>query len=176
MNEADRTDPPLTADESTTLLAFLDFHRETLRWKTSGLDAEQLSRTLAPSDMTLGGLLKHLAGVEDNWFSEVMLGEPSMPPFDSAPWDEDRDWDWHSAADDSPEYLRGLLDEAIERSRRATSERLNTGGLDGLSAGRSRSGEQFSLRWVLVHMIEEYARHNGHADLIRQSIDGAVGE
>jgi len=150
MTEADRTDPPLAADEATTLLAFLDFHRDTLRWKASGLDGEQLGRSLAPSDMTLGGMVKHLACVEDYWLGEILLGRAASPPFDSAPWDEDRDWDWHSAAHDSPDYLLGLLDEAIERSRRATSDLLDTGGLDGLSAGRSRSGEQFSLRWVLV--------------------------
>jgi len=177
MADHPRADPPLAADEASTLIAFLDFHRDTLRWKTSGLDAEQLARTLPPSDMTLGGLLKHLAVVENSWFDEVLLGEPLMAPFDTAPWDDDRDWEWHSAAADSPDYLRGLLDEAIERSRRAAAQQLNAGGLDTLSAGRSRgNGEPFSLRWILVHMIEEYARHNGHADLIRQSIDGSVGE
>ncbi len=182
MPDSGRTDPPLAADEATTLIAFLDFHRDTLRWKTTGLDAAQLDQPLAPSDMTLGGLLKHLAVVENSWFCEVLLGEPLMAPFDTAPWDEDRDWEWHSAAADSPEHLHGLLDEAIDRSRRATARCLDTegpdaGGLDTLSVGRARGDdERYSLRWILVHMIEEYARHNGHADLIRQSIDGAVGE
>jgi len=86
MNPDTRHDPPLAADESATLLGFLAFHRQTLRWKTSGLDADQLARTRAPSDMTLGGLLKHLAGVEDYWFGEIMLGRRPSPPFDSAPW------------------------------------------------------------------------------------------
>ncbi len=176
MTEPDRTDPPLAADEATTLVGFLDFQRDTLRWKASGLDATQLDRSLAPSDMTLGGLLKHLASVEDYWFGEIMLGRAAAPPFDAAGWEADRDWDWHSAALDSPDSLRALLDVGIERSRAATRHLLGTGGLDVLSAGTSRRGERFSLRWVLVHMIEEYARHNGHADLIRQSIDGAVGE
>ena len=80
MTEPDRTDPPLAADEATTLVGFLDFHRDTLRWKASGLDATQLGRSLAPSDMTLGGLLKHLASVEDYWFGEIMLGRPAAPP------------------------------------------------------------------------------------------------
>ena len=176
MTEPDRTDPPLAADEASTLLGFLEFHRETLRWKTSGLDAEQLNRSVAPSDMTLGGLLKHLACVEDYWFGEILLGREPSPPFDAAPWGEDPDWDWHSAGHDSPEGLQSLLDETTARSREATTALLADGGLDGLSAGRSRREERFSLRWVLVHIIEEYARHNGHADLIRQSIDGAVGE
>src|SRR5690606_33294257 len=110
---SNRTDPPLAADEATTLPAFLDFHRDTLRWKTSDLDGAQLARTLPPSDMTLGGMIKHLAVVESSWFSEVFLGEYLMPPFDTAPWDSDRDWEWHSAHADSPEYLSSLLDEAI---------------------------------------------------------------
>ena len=176
MTEDSRTDPPLADDEAATLLGFLDFHRDTLRWKTAGLDAAQLDQPLAPSDMTLGGLLKHLACVEDYWFGEILHGREASPPFDSAPWDEDADWDWHSAVHDSPEELRRLLDESVARSRLATAMMLVDGGLEKLSKGRSRREEQFSLRWVLVHMIEEYARHNGHADLIRQAVDGAVGE
>ncbi len=176
MSSPERTDPPLAGDEAATLLGFLEFHRETLRWKTSGLDAEGLARALPPSDMTLGALLKHLASVEDYWFGQILLGRQASPPFGTAPWDVDPDWDWHSAADDAPETLHHLLAEAIARSQEATSTVLAAGGLDALSAGRSRRGEQFSLRWILVHMIEEYARHNGHADLLRQAVDGLVGE
>lgn len=172
----ERIDPPLASDEAATLLGFLDFHRATMRWKTSGLGAEQLARTLPPSSMTLGGLLKHLAAVEDYWFGQILLGKPPSSPFDSAPWAEDPDWDWHSAAADRPDQLRSLLDVAAARSDRATHEVLAREGLGALSRGRSRQGEQFFLRWILVHMIEEYARHNGHADLLRQSVDGAVGE
>jgi uncharacterized damage-inducible protein DinB len=173
----ERTDPPLAGDEAATLLAFLDYHRDTLRMKTEGLDQEQLGIILAPSTMTLGGLLKHLALVESSWFSEVLLGEPMMPPFDTADWDADRDWEWHSAAEDSPEHLLALFDLAATRSDAIIRDTLADGGLDRRSAtGDRRTGEKFSLRWIIVHMIEEYARHNGHADLIRESIDGETGE
>ena len=173
----ERTDPPLAGDEDSTLLAFLDYHRDTLRMKTERLSAEQLNRTLAPSSMTLGGLLKHLALVESSWFSEDLLGGRLMPPFDTVDWDADRDWEWHSAAEDSPEELRALFDEACDRSDAIIAGALAEGGLDLLSVAKSRhTGEPFSLRWIIVHMIEEYAHHNGHADLIRESIDGRTGE
>src|SRR5262245_61177169 len=101
-----------------------------------------------------------------------------MPPFDTVDWDADRDWEWHSAKDDSPEELRRLFDGAVRRSDTVLDAALASGaGLDSESARTSpREGEgPFSLRWILLHMIEEYARHNGHADLIRQSIDGQTG-
>ena len=174
----DRVDPPLRADELTTLRAFLDLHRDTLRWKTAGLTAEQLSTVHPPSTMTLGGLLKHLAYVESNWFTEVFEGGAALPPFDTADWAADRDWEWHSAAHDTPAQLHALFDEAVAASDRALDAALATHGLDGTSVRESRRpGEgAFSLRWILVHMIEEYARHNGHADLLREAVDGATGE
>jgi uncharacterized damage-inducible protein DinB len=172
-----RIDPPLATDEAATLLAFLDYHRDTLRMKTDGLSQEQLNATLAPSTMTLGGLLKHLALVESSWFSEVLLGENMMAPFDTTDWDWDRDWEWHSAAEDTPEQLLALFDQAAVQSDAIIRDALADGGLDRQSVkGDRHTGEKFSLRWILVHMIEEYARHNGHADLIRESIDGVTGE
>ncbi len=174
----DRSDPPLQADEATTLRTFLDYHRDTLRWKTAGLDAAQLATPLAPSDMTLGGLLKHLAYVESNWFSAVMTGGDELAPFDTVDWSADRDWDWHSAADDSPAELRILFDRAVAASDQVIDGALaSDDGLDLLSVRTDgRTGEAFTLRWVLVHMIEEYARHNGHADLLREAVDGLTGE
>jgi len=171
-----RTDPPPAGDEAATLRGFLDYHRDTLRLKTEGLDQDQLNRTLAPSTMTLAGLLKHLAVVESSWFAEYVAGQEMMPPFDTAPWDDDRDWEWHSAPDDSPEELRRLLDDAVARSDEITDAALARDGLDTLTVKADRSGEHFSLRWILTHMLEEYARHNGHADLLRESIDGVTGE
>ncbi|MFB7798763.1 DinB family protein [Isoptericola sp. NPDC056134] len=177
-----RVDPPLRADEVTTLRAYLDYHRDTLRRKTAGLTAEQLRTPLPPSTMTLGGLLKHLAYVESNWFVEVYDGAPALPPFDTADWAADRDWEWHSAADDAPEDLQTLFDSAVEAADRSIDAALADteprSGLDGTSARESRRpGEgAFSLRWILVHMIEEYARHNGHADLLREAVDGSTGE
>jgi uncharacterized damage-inducible protein DinB len=173
----DRVDPPLVTDEMAMLRAFLDYHRDTLRLKTAGLTAEQLCATHPPSTMTLGGTLKHLALVEDNWFSVVLLGNEDAEPWRTVDWDADRDWEWHTAADDDPAWLRGLFDESVAASDRCIDTALADGGLDRLSVRESRHEEgHFSLRWILLHMIEEYARHNGHADLIRESIDGQTGE
>ena len=173
-----RIDPPLRVDEVATLRTFLDYHRDTFRMKCAGLDQAQLAQPLAPSSMTLGGMMKHLAVVESNWFNDVFLGLPAVEPWASVDWDADRDWEWHTAADDSPEDLYRLFDATVAESDRIVDETLaGPAGLDALSVVESRRGEgQFSLRWILVHLIEEYARHNGHADLIRESIDGATGE
>jgi uncharacterized damage-inducible protein DinB len=178
MDAASRTDPPLAADEATTLRAFLDYHRDTLRWKVDRLTQEQLAQTLAPSAMNLGGLVKHLALVESDWFEVVLAGGELMPPFPDVDWDADRDWEWHTAADDTPEELLALFDDAVARADRAIDEALaKRTGLDTPSVRATRKGDQhFSLRWIMLHMIEEYARHNGHADLLRESIDGETGE
>ncbi|MGF0116933.1 DinB family protein [Promicromonospora sp. Marseille-Q5078] len=173
-----RVDPPLRADEATTLRGYLDFHRDTLRWKTAGLTAEQLRTPHPPSSLTLGGLVKHLAYVESHWFSTMLQDDAVVAPFDTADWDADPDWEFHSAAHDSPEELRRILDAAAADSDRRIDAALASGGLEGTSARESRRpGEgAFSLRWILVHLIEEYARHNGHADLLREAVDGATGE
>jgi hypothetical protein len=175
-----RIDPALRGDEATTLRGFLDYHRETFRWKCRGLTQEQMARALAPSDMTLGGMMKHLAAVESSWFEDVYAGGSLMSPFDTVDWDADRDWEWHTAKDDTPEELFALFDEACGRADAVLDEALAPSGpgLDGESVKKSRHGDHgaFSLRWIVVHMIEEYARHNGHADLIREAIDGQTGE
>jgi uncharacterized damage-inducible protein DinB len=173
-----RVDPPLRGDEVSTLRHFLDFHRDTFRWKCSGLTQEQLSRALPPSDMTLGGMMKHLALVESSWLERVYAGGSCMPPFDTVDWQADPDWEWHTAADDSPQELRALFDEAVHRADAVIDAALADTGLEGVSQRPSRREGKgsFSLRWILVHLIEEYSRHNGHADLIRQSIDGQTGE
>ncbi|MFL6155691.1 MAG: DinB family protein [Marmoricola sp.] len=173
----ERLDPPLRADEATTLLAFLDYHRETLRTKVRGVSDQGLAATTAASTMTLGGLLKHMALVESSWFSRVLWGEPEGEPWDSVDWDADRDWEWHTAAQDSSEDLFALYEAAVARSDASVARALEAGGVDQLSVKNSRSEDApFSLRWILLHMIEEYARHNGHADLLRESVDGEVGE
>ena len=172
-----RVDPPLLGDEAATLRGFLTYQRDTLRWKCSGLTQEQLAQPLAPSDMTLGGMMKHLALVESNWFEVYFLGRDYMPPFDTADFETDYDWEWRTAASDSSEELHALLDEAVRSADSITDEALASGGLESRSVRTSKvTGTPFSLRWILVHMIEEYARHNGHADLIRESIDGQTGE
>jgi uncharacterized damage-inducible protein DinB len=177
MTDIDRSDPPLRADETGTLLGYLDYHRNTLRRKTYDLTGQQLRATLAPSTMTLGGMLKHLALVESWWFNEVLLGNPEVEPWASVDWDADEDWDWHSADEDSPDQLCALFDSATAASDEIIRAALAEGGLDRLSVRESRRGEgAFSLRWIVVHMIEEYARHNGHADILRERIDGVTGE
>jgi uncharacterized damage-inducible protein DinB len=179
MSSIERTTPPLSGTETEILVGMLDWHRDTLRIKTDGLDAGQLDQRLEPSTMTLGGMLKHMAYVEDWWFNQVFAGNPEPEPWASVDWDADNDWDWHSATEDTPEQLRTLLDEAIAASDRILDEALaSSDGLDtaGQMPSRRHPGQVFSLRWVVVHMLEEYARHNGHADLIRESIDGQVGD
>jgi uncharacterized damage-inducible protein DinB len=172
-----RVDPPLHGDEVTILRSFLDYHRDTFRWKCSGLTQAQLAIALPPSDMTLGGMMKHLAIVESSWFERVFSGRDVMPPFDTV--DRDDDWEWHSAADDTPAQLRAYLDEAARRSDAVVDGALSRAeGLDSMSVQGTRRDPRarFSLRFILVHLIEEYSRHNGHADLIRESIDGLTGE
>ncbi|HYJ67306.1 MAG TPA: DinB family protein [Nocardioidaceae bacterium] len=168
--------PPFAADEAETLVGFLEYQRATFAWKCSSLDAAGLKATMGVSTMTLGGMLKHLAFYEDHWFSHYMRGNERDAVWNDGDWDADPDWEWSSAADDSPEELHALWQDAVSRSRELLSETLADGGLD-LPAGRSRpNGITPSARWIVVHMIEEYARHNGHADLIRESVDGLVGE
>jgi uncharacterized damage-inducible protein DinB len=177
VDDQGRREPPLAADEVATLFGFLEFQRATLEWKCAGLDAVGLRAQVAASSMTLGGLLKHMAYVEDVWFSRRLHGRDPAPPFDTVDWDADRDWEWHSAADDTPEQLRALWQDAVVRSRALADEALAAGGLDQLAAVVDDwYGEAQSLRWIVVHMIEEYARHNGHADLLRESVDGLTGE
>jgi uncharacterized damage-inducible protein DinB len=175
-DEHGRPEPPLAGDETATLVGFLEFQRATLAWKCSGLDAVGLGATVAPSTMTLGGMLKHLAYVEDLWFSRWLHGRDPAPPWDTVDWKADRDWDWHSAAEDTPEQLLALWQDAVARSRSRLAEALADGGLERLAQRAWPDGRSPSLRWILVHMIEEYARHNGHTDLLRESVDGLTGE
>jgi uncharacterized damage-inducible protein DinB len=177
LDEQGRPEPPLAGDETATLLGFLDYQRATLAWKCSGLDAAGLQATVGASSMTLGGMLKHLAYVEDLWCSRRLHGRDPAPPWDTVDWKADPDWDWHSAAEDSPEQLHTLWRDALARSRSLVTEALADGGLARRAAWIDDwYGEAPSLRWILVHLVEEYARHNGHADLLRESVDGLVGE
>jgi hypothetical protein len=173
----ERSDPTYANDEVGMLRSFLDHYRATVRLQASGLTDEQLERTLAPSDMTLGGMLKHLAFVEDYWLSYNLAARGASPPWDTAPWEDDPDWDWHSAAGTTHAELDALLVEAIVRSDACLDAVLAADPDLGQLVARPRdpaTGETATVRWVLVHMIEEYARHAGHADLVRQSIDGAT--
>ncbi len=167
--------PSMTAGEVEMLLFALDRSRAQLAWKCGGLDAAGLRKPGPPSSMTLGGLLKHLALVEDTYTAEDFTGQPIGPPWDAVDFDADPDWEWRTAADDSPEELYALWRGAVERSRAAMARLLASGGLDQPSKS-TRSGESPNLRRALVDLHDEYARHVGHADLLREAADGLVGE
>jgi len=170
VTEDERPEPQRVADERATLVGFLDFHRATLEWKCAGLSPEQLARrAVPPSTMSLLGLVRHLADVERGWFDRVETGVRRPPVYYSA---DDPDGDFDGAVgepavvEDAFASWRGAVDEA-----RAITARTP---LDA-TFEHEREGTT-SFRWVLTHMIEEYARHNGHADLLRQVIDGSTGE
>jgi Protein of unknown function (DUF664) len=169
-------EPPVAGNELDTLLGALERQRRYVAWKCGNLDSAGLRATLGPSAMTLGGLLKHLAAVEDDVFSVKLHGRDRNPPWNTVNWDADPDWEWRSAADDSPDQLMSLWQEAADRSRALTAEAFADGGLDRLASFSWPDGRTPSLRRLIMDMIEEYARHLGHADLIRESVDGLVGE
>jgi len=176
VDDQGRPEPPPAAGEVATLLGFLEYQRATLAWKCAGLDAAALNTRIASSAITLGGLLKHLALVEDHWFGFHLHGRARSAPFGAVDWDVDPEWEWRTAADDSPADLFALWAQAKDRARAAVTEALSAGGLEFLARRPWRDGTAPSLRWILMHMIEEYARHNGHADLLREAIDGQTGE
>lgn len=168
--------PPSAGTEVETLLGSLERTRRTFAWKVGELDAAGLQATVGASTMTPGGLLKHLALVEDDLFTVTLHGRPYGEPWNQGDFDADPDWEWHSAADNSPEELYALWENAVDRARTAIDEALANGGLDQYVAKAWPDGRSRSLRRLLIDAIEEYARHVGHADLIRESIDGLVGE
>jgi hypothetical protein len=160
-------DPPDAGDVLATLLGFLERQRATFAWKCGGLDAPGLRKSLAPSTMTLGGMLKHLARFEDDMSTEWLQGQPQVAPWNQVDWEQDPAWDWRTAADEAPDVLYAGWQAAVERSR--------TRFAAVAVAPEVRPPGSPSIAYVLVNMIEEYARHNGHADLIRESVDGLVG-
>jgi hypothetical protein len=163
-----RVDPPRLGDERQTLVAFLEWHRQTFELKCSNVAPERLSdRSVAPSELSLHGLLRHLAGVERWWFRQQFAGEDIDLLYYS---DDEPDQDFTRLDGDVAEAFTVWKDECA-RSRRIVAEAVS---LDESSVD-SAGGTPFSLRWVLVTMIAEYAQHNGHADLLREQIDGATG-
>lgn len=168
-------EPPLAGSEVEHLVGALDRLRTTFRWKVGGLDAAGLQVRIGASSLTLGGLLKHLALVEDYHFTTKLSGDSP-----GAPWQAYRadvpDWEFVSAADDTPEELYALWDGAVERSRVRLAAALADGGLDQLVHACAPDGEHASLRRLVCDLIEEYGRHTGHADLLREAVDGLVGE
>ncbi|GAA3254818.1 DinB family protein [Nonomuraea helvata] len=169
-------EPPLAGTEAEHLIGALDRLRTTFRWKTDDLDAAGLRTRIGASSLTLGGLLKHLARAEDQMFSTKLSGAPMGAPWDTADWSADPDWDFNSAAEDAPEDLYALWDATVERSRARLDAALAAGGLDQLVHLTYADGRRFSLRRLLCDLIEEYGRHTGHADLLREAVDGVAGE
>lgn len=167
------TDPTEAPHERQGLEEFLDYYRAVVRRKVEGLESSDLNRTVATSSLTLGGIIKHLSLVEEIWFVEDILGQELSKPWSAVDWTAQPDWDFESAADDTPDYLLDLHAKACEQSRQILA---GIADLDTLAARKPSQGDRFNVRWVLIHLIEEYARHVGHADLIRENIDGAVGD
>ena len=169
-------EPPLAGTEEEHLVGALDRLRTTFRWKADGLDAAGLRTKIGASTMTLGGLMKHLAANEDYMFTVKFRGEPMGGPWAENGWDDDNDWEFNSAADDTPEELYALWDGAVARSRERLAAALADGGLDQPAHISWPDGRHPSLRRLVCDLIEEYGRHTGHADLIREVVDGRVGE
>jgi len=168
-------EPPLAGDEVEHLVASLDLMRTTFRWKADGLDSTGLATTVGVSTLTIGGLLKHLAAVEDTHFSWKLAGQHPGPIWRPETW-EDSHAELLSAGDDAPDELYALWDGAVARSRARLDEALAHGGLDQLAHAGDGEGHHASLRRLLFDLAQEYARHAGHADLIREVVDGRVGE
>lgn len=158
-------DPPYAADEKTTLAAFLDWYRDTILRKIEGLDKEAATRRLVPSSTTLLGIVKHLAYVERNWFQSAFLGEPSRRLRTAA----DPDAEFRIEPGESVDDITGLYRREVERNQQIVAG----ASLDDHARRADRTG--YTLRWIMVHMIDETARHAGHADILREQIDAATG-
>jgi uncharacterized damage-inducible protein DinB len=169
-----RQDPdPQMTSERDALGQYLDYQRETILLKTEGLTREQLGQKIPTSDLTLAGILYHLALVEEAWFEVDFLGLPERDEWQGIDWESDPDYEFRTALAKEPDWLRRRYRDACNRARRAAE---SAESLDQLSASTRIDGQPFTLRWVLLHLIEETARHAGHADLLREAIDGTVGE
>jgi hypothetical protein len=169
-------EPPLAGTEVEQLTGALERLRTTFRYKADDLSVAGMQARIGASSLTLGGLLKHLAMVEDYIFTTKLAGEPMGAPWDAMDSDGSDDWEFTSAAKDSPEQLYALWDGAVERSRARLGAALADGGLDQLVHVCGPDGQHASLRRLVCDLIEEYGRHTGHADLLREAVDGVSGE
>ena len=172
-------EPPLAGTEAEHLVGALERLRTTFRWKADGLDSAGLQTRIGASSLTLGSLLKHLAADEDRVFGPKLTGEPLGPPWDAAGWGSpggSTEWEFTSAAHDTPEQLYALWDAAVERSRARLAAALAGAGLDQPVHVSWPDGRQASLRRLVCDLIEEYGRHTGHADLLREAVDVRTGE
>ncbi|MBO0728357.1 MAG: DUF664 domain-containing protein [Acidimicrobiaceae bacterium] len=169
-------EPPAAGTEVEHLMGALERLRATFRWKADDLGETGLRARVANSSLTLGGLLKHLAVVEDYTFTTKLTGGPVGEPWDLLDSDAGNEWEFTSAANDTPAELYALWDGAVERSRARVEAALANGGLDQLVHASWPDGRRASLRRLVCDLIEEYGRHTGHADLLREAVDGRVGE
>ncbi|WP_109472161.1 DUF664 domain-containing protein [Ornithinimicrobium cavernae] len=169
-------EPPLAGSELEHLLGMLERLRTTFRWKADGLDHAGLTTRVGASALTLGGLLKHLALVEDQTFFLKLSNVDPGPPWDPEVWDAEPEWEFTTAADDEPEVLYALYDGKVARARQRLRDAIADGGLDQPTALSDGAGHHASLRRLVCDLIEEYGRHTGHADLLREAVDGLVGE
>ena len=167
--------PPMAGSEVEHVVGALHRLRTTFRWKAADLDAAGLQARVGASSLTLAGLLKHLALVEDDIFKVRLSGGSIGEPWESV-WAGGEDWAWTSAADDTPEQLYACWDDAVARSRERLAAALSEGGIDQLVAMTGPDGQRAGLRRLLYDLVEEYGRHTGHADLLREAVDGLVGE
>ena len=167
--EVSREEPPRIADERTSLTTWLDYQRGTLLVKCQGLSGEALAQASAPpSTLTLLGLLQHMLGVEWWWFEHIFAGGDAPEPL---PCGDDPEWEFTHLLADQVEDTWARFEAQCAHSRAIVDAAEN---LDVLAVSDERTPRD--LRWIMVHMIEEYARHNGHADILREAIDGAVGD
>lgn len=165
----ERIDPPIVAAEREMLDSWLEFHRATLAWKCEGLTDDQLRKqSVPPSAISLLGLVRHMAEVERGWFRQVLAGE-GVPDLYVTPQDRDADFNDAATADVAASFADWRAECELARKAAAAAPSLDVLAAEPASSGR------VSLRWIMVHMIEEYARHNGHADLLRERIDGSTG-
>ena len=169
-------EPPLAGNEAEHLLGALDRLRATFRWKADGLDGSGMRHRIGASTLTIGRLLKHLAFVEDYTFRTKFRGESPGEPWASVDWEAHPEWPFTSADGDAPAELYALWDGAVLRTRETLEKAIASGGLDQPTEVSDPEGNHLSLRRLVCDLIEEYGRHTGHADLIRESIDGLAGE
>ena len=162
-----------STNERDVLVQYLDYQRETILLKTEGLTKAQLGRKIPSSDLTLAGILYHLALNEEGWFEVQFLGREDREDFAGIDWEADPNYEFRTALEKEPDWLRRRYREACDRARQVTAAADSP---DDVSVSTRIGGKPFTLRWVMLHMIEETARHAGHADLLREAIDGVVGE
>jgi len=169
-----RQDPdPTATSERDALGQYLDYQRETVLLKTEGLTREQLGRRIATSDLTLAGILYHLALNEESWLEVRFAGLDQRAEWQGIDWEADPDYEFRTALEKDPDWLRRRYRDACDRARQVVA---GADSLEDVSVATLRNGKPFTLRWVVLHLIEETARHAGHADLLREAVDGTVGE